>query len=73
MKFFNFIIPIIIFFTFGCRNQNSEQYVLMISFDGFRSDYIDWYETPNIDKFVSAGVISEGLIPVFVSKTSGNA
>ena len=44
----------------------------MISFDGFRSDYIDWYETPNIDKFVSAGVISEGLIPVFVSKTSGN-
>ena len=72
MKFFNFIIPIIIFFTFGCRNQNSEQYVLMISFDGFRSDYIDWYETPNIDKFVSAGVISEGLIPVFVSKTFPN-
>ncbi|MFL2983334.1 MAG: ectonucleotide pyrophosphatase/phosphodiesterase [Candidatus Neomarinimicrobiota bacterium] len=44
----------------------------MISFDGFRSDYLDWYDTPNMDDFMGKGVRSEGLIPVFVSKTFPN-
>ena len=44
----------------------------MISFDGFRSDYLDWYDTPNMDNFISKGVRAEGLIPVFVSKTFPN-
>ena len=44
----------------------------MISFDGFRSDYLDWYDTPNMDNFISNGVRAEGLIPVFVSKTFPN-
>ena len=44
----------------------------MISFDGFRSDYLDWYDTPNMDRFISKGVRAEGLIPVFVSKTFPN-
>jgi len=44
----------------------------MISFDGFRSDYLDWYDTPNMDRFLSEGVRAKGLIPVFVSKTFPN-
>jgi len=44
----------------------------MISFDGFRSDYLDWYDTPNMDRFTSEGVRAKGLIPVFVSKTFPN-
>ena len=44
----------------------------MISFDGFRSDYLDWYNTPNMDEFMKKGVRSEGLIPIFVSKTFPN-
>ena len=61
-----------LFFIFGCKKENDEQYVLMISFDGFRSDYLDWYETPNMDRFMDDGVRAQGLIPVFVSKTFPN-
>ena len=28
---------------------NEKPYVLIISFDGFRYDYINWAETPNFD------------------------
>jgi alkaline phosphatase D len=45
---------------------------LLISFDGFRADYLDWYDTPNMDRFVKKGVRAKGLIPVFVSKTFPN-
>ena len=43
-------IIFLIFFIllFGSCNNKQEQYVLLISFDGFRSDYLDWYDTPNI-------------------------
>mgnify|MGYP001247971169 FL=1 len=61
-----------LFFIFGCKKEYEEQYVLMISFDGFRSDYLDWYETPNMDRFMDDGVRAQGLIPVFVSKTFPN-
>ncbi len=60
------------FFILGCKKGHEEQYVLMISFDGFRSDYLDWYETPNMDRFMGNGVRAQGLIPVFVSKTFPN-
>ncbi len=57
---------------FSCTQIDKEPYVLLISFDGFRSDYIDWYDTPNMDRFIKQGVRSEGLIPIFVSKTFPN-
>lgn len=46
--------------------------VLLISFDGFRYDYLDKVETPHFDSLISEGVQSEGLIPVFPSKTFPN-
>jgi predicted AlkP superfamily pyrophosphatase or phosphodiesterase len=46
--------------------------VLLISFDGFRADYLSKTDTPNFDKLVKNGVISEGLIPVFPTKTFPN-
>ena len=70
-NFYTFFLWIIIFFI-GCSNKDDEPYVLLVSFDGFRSDYIDWYKTPNMDAFINGGVRSEGLIPVFVSKTFPN-
>lgn len=45
---------------------------MLISFDGFRYDYLDKTETPNFDELVETGVISEGLIPIFPSKTFPN-
>ena len=46
-----------------------ENTVLLISFDGFKWDYIDKAETPNFDEFISEGVKAQGLIPPFPSKT----
>ena len=40
--------------------------------DGFRSDYLDITDTPNFDKMAKNGVQSDGLKPVFISKTFPN-
>ena len=46
--------------------------MLLISFDGFRADYLNWYDTPNFDRLGKNGVKAEGLQPVFVTKTFPN-
>jgi len=47
-------------------------YVLLVSFDGFRADYLEWYETPNFDRLTRDGVKAQGLKPAFVTKTFPN-
>ncbi len=47
-------------------------YVLLISFDGFRWDYLDRGITPTLDKFKSEGVRALSLRPSFPSKTFPN-
>jgi predicted AlkP superfamily pyrophosphatase or phosphodiesterase len=46
--------------------------VVLISIDGYRSDYYDRYPTPTLRRLASEGVRSEGLIPAFPSKTFPN-
>lgn len=46
--------------------------VILISVDGFRWDYLDRHEAPNIRKLADNGVRAEGLIPQFPSKTFPN-
>ena len=48
------------------------QKVLLVSFDGFRHDYLSKTNTPNFDQLIEKGVSSEGLIPIFPSKTFPN-
>ena len=69
---FNYYFLVIFSILLSCSSIENDPHVLLISFDGFRSDYIDWYDTPNMDQFIKEGVRSEGLIPVFVSKTFPN-
>ncbi len=52
--------------------EQKEPALLLISFDGFRADYLSKAETPNFDKLVKQGVTSEGMIPVFPTKTFPN-
>lgn len=49
-----------------------EQKVLLVSFDGFRADYLSKTETPNCDRLADNGILSDGLIPVFPTKTFPN-
>jgi predicted AlkP superfamily pyrophosphatase or phosphodiesterase len=70
----NFLGKILILILLWISNLGAENrsYVLLISFDGFRADYLDWYDTPNFDRFAEHGVKANGMKPVFVSKTFPN-
>ena len=50
----------------------SDKYTLVVSFDGFRHDYINRVPTPNFDKFINGGVMASSLSPVFPSLTFPN-
>ena len=58
--------------TANTANTTSEQTVVLISIDGFRHDYIELHGAPNIAGIAKQGVRSEGLIPVYPSKTFPN-
>ncbi len=47
-------------------------YVILISLDGFRYDYIKKYNPPHLSAFIKNGVAAESLIPCFPSKTFPN-
>jgi predicted AlkP superfamily pyrophosphatase or phosphodiesterase len=58
---------------FPGHSQNKEiPYVVLISFDGFRSDYVKRFNLPNFQSFAKEGAAAEGLIPSFPSKTFPN-
>ena len=44
-------------------------YVVLVSFDGFRHDYLERYDTPNFDRVAADGVTADALIPVYPSLT----
>ena len=47
-------------------------YVVLVSFDGFRHDYVDRGISPVMDSLARAGVRADGLIPVMPTKTFPN-
>ena len=40
-----------------------EPALVIISFDGFRPDYLERFDTPNLDRLAADGVRAEYLIP----------
>lgn len=68
---------LILFLCFACQStekqpKNSTPPLLIVSFDGFRYDYLSKANTPNFDSLIANGVKAESLIPVFPSKTFPN-
>lgn len=47
-------------------------YVILVSLDGFRWDYVEKYTPPYLSEFIRSGVQAESLIPSFPSKTFPN-
>ncbi len=66
------LLSIIAILIIACSPAQEKPQLLLISFDGFRADYLTKTETPSFDKLVETGVTSEGLIPVFPTKTFPN-
>jgi predicted AlkP superfamily pyrophosphatase or phosphodiesterase len=52
--------------------SSEEPYLLLISLDGFRWDYVEKYNPPHLSDFIKNGVKAESLIPSFPSKTFPN-
>ena len=54
-KFIHSIIVIISALLYA----ENDQYVLLVSMDGFRADYLDLTDTPHFDQLAKNGVRSE--------------
>ncbi|HEX7937493.1 MAG TPA: ectonucleotide pyrophosphatase/phosphodiesterase [Gemmatimonadaceae bacterium] len=52
--------------------QQKKPYVVMISFDGFKPEYLQRIDLPNFRRVMQRGVRSVGMIPVYPSKTFPN-
>jgi len=63
---------LIILLSFSGLQAASRPYVILISFDGFRWDYVDRGITPNFDYIREHGVSAKSLRPCFPSKTFPN-
>ncbi|HSG07910.1 MAG TPA: ectonucleotide pyrophosphatase/phosphodiesterase [Longimicrobiales bacterium] len=49
--------------------RQNAPYVVLLSMDGFRYDYLDRYPTPALMRLAAEGVRADRMIPVFPSKT----
>ena len=54
------------------KKSGDKPYVVILSVDGFRWDYPDKVETPNLDYIAKIGVKAKSLRPCFPSKTFPN-
>lgn len=71
MKLKKIILMIFLLITSTLCGQ-SKPYVLLVSFDGFRWDYLNRDITPNLNLVINDGVKASSLRPVFPSKTFPN-
>ena len=53
-------------------DQEAKPYLVLISLDGFRHDYLDRFHLPNFQRVMRRGVRAASLIPVFPSLTFPN-
>ena len=70
MKKLAIILVLFVFAALGTHAKDTH-YTVIVSLDGCRWDYPQWYDTPFFDKMATMGVES-GLIPSFPSKTFPN-
>ena len=54
------------------KAQEKEQYVILISLDGYRYDYTERFQPENLSRFIATGTAAEAMIPSFPSKTFPN-
>ncbi|NMP32342.1 alkaline phosphatase family protein [Thalassotalea sp. M1531] len=57
---------------FLCNVCFGQQTLVLLSIDGFSHDYIEKYKPKHLTQLAKAGVQSEGLIPVYPTKTFPN-
>ncbi|MBX2901389.1 MAG: alkaline phosphatase family protein [Cyclobacteriaceae bacterium] len=66
-----FLVLALLSVSFWATAQQ-KPYVILVSFDGFRHDYVANFNPPNFKKFIKQGARAEAIIPSFPSKTFPN-
>lgn len=75
MRFKIIIIALLLLSVFNighAQKKNKEPYLVVLSMDGFRWDYIDSFPTPNLHRLVAKGVHAKSLEPSFPTVTFPN-
>ncbi|WP_333820551.1 alkaline phosphatase family protein [Ohtaekwangia sp.] len=72
MKRFVFFCFCLLAWNVDYAQQKYTPYVILVSFDGFRYDYVSKFNPPNFKEFINKGAAAEGMIPSFPSKTFPN-
>lgn len=68
-----FISLVLFFFILSVEGRaQKDNYVLLVSFDAFRFDYVERLKAPNFKEFMAHGIAVESLISTFPSKTFAN-
>ncbi|MBZ0180850.1 MAG: ectonucleotide pyrophosphatase/phosphodiesterase [Melioribacteraceae bacterium] len=62
----------LVFIFISFLNLHSKPYIIIVSFDGFRWDYLNRNITPNLNEILNDGVHALSLRPSFPSKTFPN-
>ena len=58
--------------TVNTAESIEKPYIILISLDGFRHDYVDTYNPPHLSSFINEGSQAASLIPSFPTKTFPN-
>ena len=53
-------------------DQRDKPYVILVSFDGFKPDYLDRFTLPNFQSIAKRGARARAMVPVFPSLTFPN-
>ncbi|HEU5292696.1 MAG TPA: ectonucleotide pyrophosphatase/phosphodiesterase [Cyclobacteriaceae bacterium] len=74
MSISRIFILALVFFSFShvASAQKEIPYVILVSFDGFRHDYVDKLNLLNFKAFIKKGTQAEAIIPCFPSLTFPN-
>ncbi|QCK16928.1 alkaline phosphatase family protein [Mangrovivirga cuniculi] len=65
LLFLLFLIP-------GFIYSQSDTVTILISYDGFRHDYVEKFDLENFKELIKEGVAADGIIPSYPSKTFSN-
>lgn len=70
----SFLFVVIVDLLVSCEGAplQNDQMLLIVSYDGFRPEYLNRNVTPNLNKFHSEGTSARFMLPVFPTKTFVN-
>lgn len=69
---------VLLIFVVGCisvsevKQSDDPSYVILVSFDGFRHDYVEKFNAPNFKQMIGNGVAAESMLPSYPTKTFPN-